>query len=174
MDNETLLQKLKCCSVWRFQLLTWIYLSVRVRRSCLFSWTYTKISFECQMSVSGDVSPNRDMSMLGVHVKMSVLAENVPVVSNQITLRIVCWYLHRRVSGMGGQEGKYLEDIEGSWPETWRTGSFMMVWRYLVDPKDHILKVLCWYLYGKCVRNGMSRRVILGGCWGFLTRDMTL
>ena len=27
----------------------------------------------------------------------------------------------RSVSGMGGQEGGYLEDVEGSWPETWRT-----------------------------------------------------
>ena len=28
--------------------------------------------------------------------------------------------------GGGGQEGGYLEDIEGSWPETWRTGLFLM------------------------------------------------
>ena len=68
------------------------------------------------------------------------------------TLRKIPWKFRvdifiRSVSGMGGQEGGYLEDVEGSWPETWRTGSSLTLWMYLVDPKDHILKILCWYLY---------------------------
>ena len=29
---------------------------------------------------------------------------------------------------MGGPSWGYLEDIEGSWPETWRTGSFFTSW----------------------------------------------
>ena len=52
----------------------------------------------------------------------------------------------RSVSRRGVKNGGYLEDIEGSWPVTWRTGSSLMLWMYLVDPKDHILKVLCCYL----------------------------
>ena len=31
---------------------------------------------------------------------------------------------------------------------------------------------MCSYLNWKCVRKGGSRRGVLGGCWGFLTRDM--
>ena len=50
------------------------------------------------------------------------------------------------VSGMGVQEEGYLEDFEGSWSETWRTGSSKTLWMYMVDTKDHILKVLCHYL----------------------------
>ena len=42
---------------------------------------------------------------------------------------------------LGGQEEGNLEDIEGSWLETWRTGSSLMSWMPLFDPKDHILKV---------------------------------
>ena len=45
------------------------------------------------------------------------------------------------VSGRGGSRRGYLEDVEGSWPETWRTGSSLALWMYLVDPKDHILNV---------------------------------
>ena len=33
---------------------------------------------------------------------------------------------------------------------------------YLVDPKDHILKVSCDYLYKKCVKNGGVKN---GGTW---------
>ena len=35
-----------------------------------------------------------------------------------------------------------------------------------------MLIVLCFYLNGKCVKNGGSRRRVLGGCLGFLTGDM--
>ena len=63
------------------------------------------------------------------------------------TLKVSCWYLHLKCVSKGGEEGGYLEDIEGSWPETWRTGSSMTLWMYLVDPEDHIMKVLCHYLY---------------------------
>ena len=51
------------------------------------------------------------------------------------------------VSGRGGQEGGYLEDVEGSWPETWRTGSSLTTWMTLGDPKDLILKVLSLSLF---------------------------
>ena len=58
------------------------------------------------------------------------------------------------VSGRGDLEG-----IEGSWSETWRTGSSMTLWIYLVDPNYNILKRLCYYLYfWKCIRNRGSRR----------------
>ena len=45
------------------------------------------------------------------------------------------------------QEGVYLEDIEGSWPETWMTGSFLMPKLMFFYPKEHILKVSGQYLY---------------------------
>ena len=47
----------------------------------------------------------------------------------------------RSVSGMRGQEGGYLENIEGSWLETWRIWSSLMLWMTFVYPEDHILKV---------------------------------
>ena len=70
------------------------------------------------------------------------------------TPRIISWKFSvdifiGSVSSMGGALCVYLEDedVEGSWQETWRTGSSLTSWMYLVDPKDHILKVSCWYLY---------------------------
>ena len=62
------------------------------------------------------------------------------------------------VSGIGGEEGEYLEDNEGSWRKTWRTGSSLMLYMILFYPKEDTLKVLCWYLYYKCVRNWDARR----------------
>ena len=59
---------------------------------------------------------------------------------------------------LGGQEGGYLEDIEGSWSETWRTWLFLMSWMMFPYPKEDTLKVLFWYLYWKYVRKGGSRR----------------
>ena len=93
------------------------------------------------------------------------------------TLRKIPWKFHvdifiRSVSRMGGPSWGYLEDIEGSWTETWRTWSSLMSWMILFYPQEDTLKVSCWYLYWKCVKNGGSRRGVLGGCWGFLTRDL--
>ena len=34
----------------------------------------------------------------------------------------------KSVSRRGGQEERYLEDVEGSWQETWRTWSFLTSW----------------------------------------------
>ena len=39
----------------------------------------------------------------------------------------------RRLSGIGGQEWWYLEDIEVSWQKTLRTGSSLMLWMILFD-----------------------------------------
>ena len=39
-------------------------------------------------------------------------------------------------------------------------------------PKEDTLKILCCYLYCKCVREGGSRRVYLEDIGGFLTGDM--
>ena len=46
--------------------------------------------------------------------------------------------------------------------------SFMI----LFYSKEDTLKVSCLYLYSKCVRNGGSRRGVLGGHIGFLTGDI--
>ena len=66
----------------------------------------------------------------------------------------------------------YLEDIEGSWPKTCMIRSSLMSYMIVFDPKEDALKVLCWYLYYKCVKNAGSRRGVLGGCWGILTRNL--
>ena len=55
------------------------------------------------------------------------------------------------VSRIKRQEDWYLEEIEGSWSERGRSGSFLTFWMMMFDPKEDTLKVLCWYLYGKCV-----------------------
>ena len=47
---------------------------------------------------------------------------------------------------LGGQEGGELEDIEGSWLEEWRTGSFLTSWMMFFYPKEYTLKITCWYL----------------------------
>ena len=47
----------------------------------------------------------------------------------------------------GGPSYGYFEDIEGSWPATWRTGSSLMSWMILFDTKGETLKVLFWYHY---------------------------
>ena len=73
-----------------------------------------------------------------------------------------------KVSRMGGQEDGHFEDIEGSWLETLRKRSSLMSWMILFDP----LKILCLFLYLKCVENGRSRRGLLGGHCGFLTTDL--
>ena len=68
------------------------------------------------------------------------------------TLRKIPWKFHvdkfiRSVSRMGGQEWGYLEEVEGSWPETWRIESSLMSWMTLFEPNEDTLKVLCWYIY---------------------------
>ena len=52
----------------------------------------------------------------------------------------------RSVSRRGDQEGGYLEDVEGSWPETWKTGSYLTSWMMFFYPKEYTLKILSWYL----------------------------
>ena len=71
-----------------------------------------------------------------------------------------------------GQEGGDLEDIQGSWRETWRTGSSLMSWMMFFYPKEYILKKLCWYVCGKYVRKGGSKREVFWECWGFQTKDI--
>ena len=65
---------------------------------------------------------------------------------------------------MGGQEGGYLEDIEGSWPETWRTRLFLTSWMTFFYPKENTLKVSCWYLYGKCVSTWLLDELVKKRC----------
>ena len=76
------------------------------------------------------------------------------------------------VTRIGGPSWGYLDNVEGSWQDTWRTGSFSMSWMTLFCPKEDTLKVSCWYLYYKCVKNGGSFLGVLGGHWGFLTRNL--
>ena len=56
--------------------------------------------------------------------------------------------------GGGGQEGGYLEDIDDSWPETWRKWSSLMLWMMFFYLKEDNLRVSCLYLYWKCIRKG--------------------
>ena len=50
-----------------------------------------------------------------------------------------------------------LEDVEDSWPETWRTESSLISWMILFYPKEDTLKISCWYL----IRSVSGR----GGSW---------
>ena len=56
-------------------------------------------------------------------------------------------YLLEVCQEWGGQEWGYIEDVEGSGWETWRTGSSLTKWMTLVDPKDHVLKVSGHYFH---------------------------
>ena len=67
--------------------------------------------------------------------------------SKEDTQKVLCWYLYWKYVRKGGSKRGDLEDIEGSWQETWRTGSSLMSWMTLFDPKDHILKVSGCYLH---------------------------
>ena len=65
----------------------------------------------------------------------------------------------------------YLKDDEGSWKEIWRTGSSLISWVTLFDPQEVTLKDSCQYRHYKCIKNGRSFMGVLGGFWGFLSRD---
>jgi len=54
--------------------------------------------------------------------------------------------LIRSVSRTPRPRSPYLEDIEGSWPGTWRTGSSLTSWSNMWDPQELTLKDLCQYL----------------------------
>ena len=64
-----------------------------------------------------------------------------------LILRKIPWKFHvdifiRSESRMGD-----LEDVEGYWLETWRTGSSLISWMVLLYPKEDTLTFLYWYLY---------------------------
>ena len=76
------------------------------------------------------------------------------------------------VSERGGQEGGYLEDVEGSWLEICMTGSFLTLWMIFFT-----LRKIPWTFrvdirIGSVSGRGGSRRGVLGGHWGFLNRPM--
>ena len=62
-------------------------------------------------------------------------------------------YLNGKCLKKGGQEGGYLEDVEGSWPETWRTCSFMMSWMMFF-----ILRKIPWKVCVYILIRSVSRR----------------
>ena len=49
--------------------------------------------------------------------------------------------MNRNVSRTPHPWSPYLEDVDGSWPETWRMGSFLTSLIILGDPQEVILKV---------------------------------
>ena len=58
-----------------------------------------------------------------------------------------CVYIFiRSVSRMGGPPWRYLEDVEGSWPETWRTGSSSRSW--IISWKFHVII----FIFGRDIR----------------------
>ena len=90
-------------------------------------------------------------------------------------LRKLPWKFHfdifiRHLSRMEGHSSWYLADIEGSWWDTWMTGSSLISLMTKFDTKKDTLKVLCQYFHWKCVKKG-SCMVVLGGHWKFLTGD---
>ena len=66
------------------------------------------------------------------------------------TLRKIPWKFCANIfiislSGMGGQEVGYLEDVEGSWSETWKLGSSLTSLMIFFYPKEDTLNILCLY-----------------------------
>ncbi len=59
----------------------------------------------------------------------------------------------------------YLEDIEGSWLETWRMGSFVTSCIMFIDYQEDILKV-CWRSDMLWLRKGLSPGGV--GFWFFV------
>ena len=53
----------------------------------------------------------------------------------------------RSMLGMGDQEGRNVEDVEGSRLDTLRKGSSLMSWMMLFYPKEDTLKVSFGYVY---------------------------
>ena len=64
------------------------------------------------------------------------------LIQRKITWKFCVDIFIRSVSRIGGPLWGYLEDVEGSWQETWRIGSSMRFY-----PNNHTLKVSCWYFY---------------------------
>ena len=48
---------------------------------------------------------------------------------------------------MGDQEGRNMEDVEGSGLDTLRKGSSLMSWMMLFYPKEDTLKISFGYVY---------------------------
>lgn len=71
------------------------------------------------------------------------------------------WMSVLEVSRIYGPEGGYLEDIEGSLSEFWRSGSYLIVLMRLLYPKKDNLKVVChvWiHLLEVCQEGGAKKR----------------
>ena len=70
----------------------------------------------------------------------------------------------------GGVEGEGRGGVGVFWHGVNGGGKSLVGFFY---PKEHTLKILCWYLNWKCVRKGEVKK---GGTWrtlgGFLTGDM--
>ena len=61
------------------------------------------------------------------------------------------------MSGRGGQEGGYLEDIGGFLTGDMEDRVIPDVMNNVFYPKEDSLKILCLYLIWKCVRKGRGK-----------------
>ena len=83
-----------------------------------------------------------------------------------MTQRNIPWMFHvdifiRSVSRMGCHSFGYLVDVEGSWQETWKTGSSFMSWMTLFALKEDTLK-----FHSDIFIRSVSRMWVLhGGTW---------
>ena len=88
------------------------------------------------------------------------------------TLNISCWYNNWKCVKKGGSRRGVLG---GHWGFLTGDMEDMFILDVIYDvfyPKEDTLKVSSWYLYGKYVRKGVSRRGVLGGHWVFLIGHM--
>ena len=67
------------------------------------------------------------------------------------------------MSGRGGQEGGYLEDLGGFLTRDMDDRVVPDVINDVFYLKDYTLKISCLYLNWKCVRKRVSRRRVFGG-----------
>ena len=73
----------------------------------------------------------------------------------------------------GGETRRgYLKDIEGSWPQSWRTGLFLTLWIMFIYPLGRYPENLVLIYQLEVCQEGVSRRGVLGGNWGCLICKM--
>ena len=85
--------------------------------------------------------------------------------------RVLFWYLYWKCVRKGVKQRCNTKN-DTYCTETWRTGSPLMLNVILVNPKDDTLRVCCWCLYWKCVRNERSRKQVLLGLSESLLGDL--
>ena len=66
----------------------------------------------------------------------------------------------------------YLKDVDGFPPDNWRMGSSLTSWIVIICHCWLVCQISALEHDQKCVKNHLSLKSILGGCWWFLTGNL--